>query len=162
MLLISVASVAVVVVLAVVAVVVLIVDRKLLGSVDYFLLLTFLCFFIFIGNVKRIPEVNDLLTQLVSGRELWAGILASQVISNVPAAILLAGFAQDLPLLITAVDLGGLGTLIASLASLISFKAFGREYPAQRGAFLKVFTGWNLLFLAVLTAAALALGRLAP
>lgn len=145
-------------VLVCVAVAVLQVDRKLYRSVDYFLLLTFLCFFIFIGNVKRIPEVSALLTQVVQGHELLAGILVSQVISNVPAAILLSGFSSDFSALLTGVDLGGLGTLIASLASLISFKFFARECPEQKGRFLKVFTLWNLLFLAVLTVMALLLG----
>ena len=145
-------------VLVCVAVAVLLVDRKLYRSVDYFLLLTFLCFFIFIGNVKRIPEVSALLTQVVQGHELLAGILVSQVISNVPAAILLSGFSSDFSALLTGVDLGGLGTLIASLASLISFKFFARECPEQKGRFLKVFTLWNLLFLAVLTVMALLLG----
>lgn len=141
-------------VLIVVAAVIFLMNRKLFGKVDYFLLLTFLCFFVFIGNVKRIPEISGFLTSLVGGRELFAGILASQVISNVPAAILLSGFTEDYPVLLTAVNLGGLGTLIASLASLISFKFFAREYPDQKGKFLKIFTLWNLLFLAVLTAAA--------
>ena len=79
------------------------------------------------------------------------------MISNVPAAILLAGFSGDFSALLTGVNLGGLGTLIASLASLISFKLFTREYPEQKGAFLKVFTLWNVGFLAVLTAAAVLL-----
>lgn len=136
---------------------VLLLKRKLYLSVDYFLLLTFLCFFVFIGNMKRIPEINALLVSAVQGRELLVGILASQIISNVPAAILLSGFSSDFSSLLTGVNLGGLGTLIASLASLISFKFFSREYPDRKGAFLKEFTIWNLVFLAVLTAAALAL-----
>lgn len=137
---------------------VLLLKRKLYLSVDYFLLLTFLCFFVFIGNMKRIPEINALLVSAVQGRELLVGILASQIISNVPAAILLSGFSSDFSSLLTGVNLGGLRTLIASLASLISFKFFSREYPDRKGAFLKEFTIWNLVFLAVLTAAALALG----
>lgn len=136
---------------------VLLLKRKLYLSVDYFLLLTFLCFFVFIGNMKRIPEINALLVSAVQGRELLVGILASQIISNVPAAILLSGFSSDFSSLLTGVNLGGLGTLIASLASLISFKFFSREYPDRKGAFLKEFTIWNLVFLAVLTTAALAL-----
>ena len=136
---------------------VLLLKRKLYLSVDYFLLLTFLCFFVFIGDMKRIPEINALLVSAVQGRELLVGILASQIISNVPAAILLSGFSSDFSSLLTGVNLGGLGTLIASLASLISFKFFSREYPDRKGAFLKEFTIWNLVFLAVLTAAALAL-----
>ena len=135
------------------------VDRKLFRSVDYFLLLTFLCFFIFIGNLKRIPALNDLLVSLVQGHELWTGILASQVISNVPAAILLSGFTEDFATLLTAVNLGGLGTLIASLASLISFKFFAAEYPQRKGAFLRTFTLWNVGFLLLLTLAAVVLRR---
>lgn len=130
---------------------------RLYLSVDYFLLLTFLFFFLFIGNMKRLPEVSALLSSAVEGRELLAGILASQVISNVPAAILLSGFSTDLTALLTGVNLGGLGTLVASLASLISYKFFVREYPDQKGRFLKVFSAWNLLFLAVLTAEAVLL-----
>lgn len=137
-------------VLVCVAAAVLVLNRKLFGSVDYFLLLTFLCFFIFIGNMKRIPQISQLLVSLVQGKELWAGILASQVISNVPVAILLSGFAGDFSLLLTAVNLGGLGTLIASLASLISFKFFAREYPDRKGSFLMTFTVWNLAFLIIL------------
>lgn len=137
-------------VLVCVAAAVLVLNRKLFGSVDYFLLLTFLCFFIFIGNMKRIPQISQLLVSLVQGKELWAGILASHVISNVPAAILLSGFAGDFSLLLTAVNLGGLGTLIASLASLISFKFFAREYPDRKGSFLMTFTVWNLAFLIIL------------
>ena len=142
-------------VLICVIVVILAVNRKLYLSVDYFLLLTFLCFFIFIGNMKRIPEVSTLLVSVVQGHELLTGIVASQVISNVPAAILLSGFSKDFSSLLTGVNLGGLGTLIASLASLISFKFFAHSYPEKKGAFLKVFTLWNAAFLAVLILEAL-------
>ena len=145
-------------VLVCVMVVVLIADRKLYLSVDYFLLLTFLCFFVFVGNIKRIPEISSLLYSVIDGKALLTGILTSQVISNVPAAILLSGFTDDYSALLTGVNLGGLGTLIASLASLISFKFFTREYPDKKGKFLKVFTIWNLVFLAVLTGAAVILG----
>lgn len=137
-----------------VTIVIFLVNWRLFRSVDYFLLLTFLCFFIFIGNIKRIPEISSILVSLVQGKELWAGILVSQVISNVPAAILLSGFTGNFSTLLTAVNLGGLGTLIASLASLISFKFYAKEYPSRKGAFLKSFTLWNLVFLLVLTSAA--------
>ena len=133
---------------------VLFINRRLYASVDYFLLLTFLCFFVFIGNVKRMPGISGLLFSLVDGRELWVGILTSQVISNVPAAILLSGFTDNFAALLTAVNLGGLGTLIASLASLISFQSYTRAYPEKKGAFMKVFTVWNLTFLVILAAAA--------
>ena len=88
--------------------VVLLVDRKLYLSVDYFLLLSFLCFFIFIGNIKRIPEVSGFLISIVQGRGLLTGILTSQIISNVTAAILLSGFSTDFSALLTGVNLGGL------------------------------------------------------
>ncbi len=136
---------------------ILIINRKLFFSVDYFLLLTFLCFFIFIGNMKRIPLFSELLTSLVQGHELWAGILTSQLISNVPATLLLSGFTENAALLLTAVNLGGLGTLIASLASLIAFQAFAAEFPERKKRFLLVFSFWNLIFLLLLTASALAL-----
>ena len=95
------------------------------------------------------------------GGERNAGILTSQVISNVPAAILLSGFSSDLSALLTGVNLGGLGTLIASLASLISIKFFARVYPNEKGKFLKVFTVWNVLFLIVLAVAAMLLEAVA-
>ena len=94
----------------------------------------------------------------MEGRELLTGVLASQVMSNVPAAILLSGFTDRIQPLLTGVNLGGLGTLIASLASLISYKIVTREYPQSRGSFMKVFTFWNVLFLALLLLEALLLG----
>ena len=145
-------------VLLIVVAVIFVVDRSLFRQVDYSLLATFLCFFVFIGNVGRIPAVSTLLVTLMNGRELGLGILTSQVISNVPAAILLSGFTSDLTTLCTAVNLGGLGTLIASLASLISFKFFSKNYPQQKAAFLRVFTLWNLGFLIILTFLAMLLG----
>ena len=141
------------------AVVVFVVNRKLYRSLDWFLLLTFLCFFIFIGNMKRIPEVSDFLMSILEGRELWLGILVSQIISNVPAAILLSGFTDNFAPLLTGVNLGGLGTLIASLASLISFRFYAREYPDQKGKFLGAFTLWNVGFLLILMTAAAVIGR---
>lgn len=132
-------------------------DRKLFGSVDYLLLLTFVCFFLFIGNVQQIPAVSGLLRSLISGHELLLGVLFSQCISNVPAAMLVSGFtSQALPLLY-GVNLGGLGTLIASLASVISYRLYGNSPDAKKGAYLKTFTLYNLVFLAVLYAIAMLL-----
>ena len=129
-------------------------DRKLFRSIDYFLLLTFVCFFLFIGNMQRIPAISDLLRSLITGRELLLGALFSQCISNVPAAILLSGFTdQALPLLY-GVNVGGLGTLIASLASVISYRLYSGSRNARKGAYLKVFTLYNVLFLVVLYIAA--------
>ena len=135
--------------------VVLAVNKKLFKSADYFLLFTFLFFFIFIGNIKRIPQIRDMLVYFESGRELIAGILASQIISNVPAAILLSGFTDNFGPLITGVNIGGLGTIIASLASLISFKFFAKAYPNRKGDFMRSFSFWNVAFLALLTGLAL-------
>lgn len=145
-------------VLLCVAVAMVALNRRLYLEVDYFLLFTFLFFFIFVGNLKRIPLVSEALISVVEGRELLTGILVSQVMSNVPAAILLSGFTDHIQPLLTGVNLGGLGTLIASLASLISYKIVTREYPQSRGKFMKVFTFWNVLFLALLLMEAVLLG----
>ncbi len=138
------------VMLVIVAVVAAIVDWKLFKNVDYGLLLTFICFFLFIGNMQRIPAVSDLIRTLVTGRELITGTLLSQVISNVPAAILLSGFTDAVRPLLYGVNIGGLGTLIASLASVISFRCYSAAETGGKGRFMKVFTIWNLIFLSVL------------
>lgn len=147
------------VMLTVLVVTVLFVDRKLFGKVDYFLLLTFLCFFLFIGNAGRIPAVSAMLRELIEGRELPVGVALSQVISNVPAAILLSGFTDSARALLYGVNIGGLGTLIASLASVISYRLYGNSQGARKGAYLKAFTLYNAAFLAVLYAAAALLLR---
>lgn len=143
---------------AAVVVCVLAADRRVLRRVDWSLLLTFAAFFVFIGNMGRVPAFRSLLEQAISGHELVTAVCASQVISNVPAALLLSGFTSEWDALIVGTNLGGLGTLIASMASLISYKFFVREHPQKRGAYLLFFTGANLLFLAVLLPAALLLG----
>ena len=133
--------------LAAVVVVVFVVDKKVLAKVDYSLLLTFVGFFIFIGNMGRIPAFNDLLQQIVGGNELVTAIVSSQVISNVPAALLLSGFTGDYQALIVGTNLGGLGTLIASMASLISYKFMAQEEKDRKGAYLAYFTVANICFL---------------
>ena len=100
-----------------------------------------------------------MLRNLVSGRELIAGVLCSQFISNVPAAMLLSGFASDMPALLTGVNLGGLGTLIASMASLISYKSLAKEYPHLRKKYILHFTLYNVCFLVLLILANLLLRR---
>ena len=125
-------------------------DREVLFRVDYALLLTFVGFFIFIGNMGRIPAFNQFLQEMILGNEVITAILSSQVISNVPAALLLSGFTQEYAALIVGTNLGGLGTLIASMASLISFKYIGEEDKERKGAYLLYFTVVNLIFLAVL------------
>lgn len=137
-------------VLAVILVTVFFVDRAVFGEVDYCLLLTFIAFFIFIGNMGNLPAVRDTLQSLVCGRELGIGIAASQIVSNVPAALLLSGFTSDYKSLTLGVNFGGLGTLIASMASLISYKIYAHNYNKTKGIYLLCFTIANLLFLAAL------------
>lgn len=128
----------------------LLLDYRVLKDVDYFLLLTFLCFFIFIGNMKQISLVHELISKLLVHHEVLMGIGASQIISNVPAAILLSGFTDDYSALLIGVNLGGLGTLIASLASLISFKFYTNSNGSDTRRFLGIFTLYNVIFLGVL------------
>lgn len=133
----------------------LVMDRSIFGRVDYSLLLTFVGFFIFIGNIGRLSAFSQMLQQVVSGHEVLAGVAASQVISNVPAALLLSGFTEDLSALIIGVNLGGLGTLIASMASLISYKLIAREESQVKGAYFRYFTVANVSFLVILLGVAL-------
>ena len=132
-------------------------DRRVLRGVDYGLLLTFVCFFVFAGNIGAIPAVRSGLGQLLEANTLLPSILASQVISNVPAAVLLAGFTRDWRGLLLGTDLGGLGTLIASLASLISFKFYTRAPGARPLRYLAAFTAVNLAGLILLIPLALLL-----
>lgn len=135
------------VLLALVVLSVLIFDRKVFSKVDYSLLFTFIFLFIFIGNLGSIKAVSDYLFSIVSGNEVLTGIITSQVISNVPAAILLSGFTDDIASLLIGVNIGGLGTIIASMASLISFK-FIQQEKISSSKYLFVFTAVNLVFLA--------------
>lgn len=137
-------------VLMIVLITVFVFDREVLGKVDYCLLLTFTSIFIFIGNMENIPAVADIFVNLVGGNELEVGILASQVISNVPAALLLSGFTENYQALLVGVNLGGLGTLIASMASLISYKIYAHHYNRTKGIYLLWFSVANIVFLAVL------------
>lgn len=136
--------------LAVVTVAVVLLDRSLLRKADYGLLLTFIGFFVFIGNVKNIPAVSEMLSTLVAGRELSVGVLLSQVISNVPAAMLLSGFTTNYSSLLVGVNLGGLGTLIASMASMISYKIYAAAPGAKAGKYFVLFTALNVVFLGIL------------
>ena len=125
-------------------------DRATLCRVDYPLLLTFAAFFIFIGNLGRVPAFSGWLREIITGREVPVAVLASQFTSNVPAALLLSGFTRNTEGLIIGTNLGGLGTLIASMASLISYRQVAREMPRDKGRYFGMFTVSNLLFLSVL------------
>lgn len=137
-------------VLGIVLIVVFCLDKSVLKKVDYCLLLTFISFFIFTGNLGNISMIRDTLQELVNGRELLIGIVASQGISNVPAALLLSGFTSDYRALLAGVNIGGLGTLIASMASLISYKILANKYNDKKGKYFKWFTIVNVLYLVIL------------
>lgn len=138
------------IVLGVVLIVVFCLDKSVLKKVDYCLLLTFISFFIFTGNLGNISVIRDTLQELVNGRELLVGIVASQGISNVPAALLLSGFTSDYRALLMGVNVGGLGTLIASMASLISYKILANQYNEKKGKYFMWFTIVNIIFLVIL------------
>ena len=122
-------------------------NPQIFRQIDYSLLITFIGFFVFIGNLKQIPAVSLLLSKLLDGHEVIVSVLASQIISNVPAAILLSGFTENGTLLLIGTNLGGLGTLIASMASLISYKSIARSCPEQKGSYFRWFTIANVGFL---------------
>ena len=138
----------------------LLADRRALLRVDYALLFTFAGFFVVIGNLGRMEAFSDFLRGVLAGREVPVSIAASQVLSNVPAALLLSGFTEDAVSLVIGTNLGGLGTLIASMASLISYKQIAQACPEQKRAYFLRFTAVNVLLLALLLLFALALGAL--
>lgn len=131
-------------------VIVFVADRRILLKADYGLLLTFVGFFIFTGNIGRIAVVSNFLANVVNGREVIVGILASQCISNVPAALLLSGYTDSIRMLLVGVNIGGLGTLIASMASLISYKLYVNEVPGNKGKYFVTFTFYNLVYLIIM------------
>ena len=124
--------------------------KRVFLGVDYYLLLTFIALFVLIGNLENIPFFNSLFKQWIIGNEVIFGILSSQIISNVPAAILLSGFSTNYEAIIVGINIGGLGTLIASMANLISYKILVREYDEFKIRYLMVFTVLNLALLIIL------------
>lgn len=135
---------------AVVVLALLILDRKLLGEIDFMLLLTFVCFFVVSENLGRVEAIRTFLQTLLEKNTLLTAIGASQVISNVPAAVLLSGFTDNWQELLAGVNIGGLGTPIASLASLITLKLYLRWPKAKIGNFMVVFIAANLAGLLIL------------
>ncbi len=140
---------------AAVTLVLLFVDRQALGKVDYHLLVTFCFFFVFVGNLGRLEAIKNLLGGLLYGREVFVSAMVSQFVSNVPAALMLSEFTDKGKALVTGTNIGGLGTLIASMASLISFKLYAKAEGAQPGRYLKLFSFVNFGLLAVLLVLAL-------
>ncbi len=127
------------------------VDRDALKSVDYPLLLTFVMFFIFAGNMSKIEAVNNLASSLLEKSTLLVSALSCQIISNVPSAILLSKFTDNYRELLLGVNIGGTGTIIASLASLITFSEYRFLHPGDSKKYLALFSLINLVFLATLT-----------
>lgn len=129
---------------------ILITDRTRFKQVDYALLATFFVFFVFSGNIARIPAIKDFIASIVEKNTLIAGIVSCQFISNVPTAIFLSKFTMNYRDLLIAVNIGSLGILISSLASLITLKEFLKHQPKNFGKYLIMFTLFNTLFLVVL------------
>lgn len=127
-------------ILAFVIVAIAIADLKLLAKVDYVLILTFLCFFVFSSSISSNPSISAFLQRVVAGHEYWGAILLSQIISNVPASIVLYPFSDNVNALLYGLDTAGLCSLIGSLASVINYRIYVREYPGNGGRFIKVFT----------------------
>ena len=125
-------------------------DRKALSEVDYPLLLTFVFFFIFSGNMARIGAVREFFSYLLNKSTLLFSVLSCQVISNVPSAILLSQFTKDYSDLLVGVNIGGVGTLIASLASLITFREYVKHNPGKAGYYIERFSLFNFAFLIIL------------
>lgn len=140
--------------LAITAIVVLVINRKLVKQVDYSLLLTFIGFFVFIGNISHTELVSYLRYHILGSTEgtYLAALISSQFISNVPAAMLLAGLTREADALLLGVNIGGLGTLIASMASVISYKLFAAEHPYQAGGYLRMFLYYNFIGLVLIGA----------
>lgn len=126
------------------------VNRSLYRRADYSLLFTFVFFFLFIGNMKQMAALRIYLEQMITGHERLLSVLTSQIISNVPAAMLLSGYTKEIPELIVGTNLGGLGTLIASMASLISYRQITAADASCRKKYILIFTVFNLVFLAIL------------
>lgn len=124
--------------------------KRVLFGVDYYLLLTFIALFVLIGNLENIPYLNSLFTQWISGNKVLCGVISSQFISNVPAAMLLSGFSTNYEAIIIGINIGGFGTLIASMANLISYKILAREVDELKIRYLGVFTVLNVVLLAIL------------
>jgi Na+/H+ antiporter NhaD/arsenite permease-like protein len=137
--------------LIVIPIALLIMDRKALQMVDYPLLLTFVFFFIFAGNMSRIEGVRNLFSALLEKSTLLFSVISCQCISNVPSAILLSQFTGDYKHLLLGVNIGGVGTLIASLASLITFREYVKHNPKKGGRYLAIFSAFNFGFLIILT-----------
>ena len=128
----------------------LFVDRNVFIKVNYILPMTFIAFFILTGNIQALPGFSNALSSVINGHEMITAVVVSQVISNVPAAMLLSSFTDNYKALTIGTDIGGLGTLIASMASLISFQFYCGSDEAKPGKYIGVFTLFNVIYLIIL------------
>lgn len=124
--------------------------RSVLRAVDYKLLFLFVFLFIGVGNIGKLPMMQETPAYMIQGHEFWAGIILSQMLSNVPATVMLSPYCKDSTALLLGVNIGGLGTMIASMASIISFKAYSNVSGSQPLKYVAVFTAMNVLFLGLL------------
>lgn len=122
-------------------------DRKLFRRINFGLLQKFVILFLIVGNIAEIPAIYKLLSKIINGRELLCGVAFSQIMSNVPTAVMLSSFTKNGTELMLGVDIGGLGTLIASMASVITYEFYGKMQAANKGKYMMIFTLWNLIFL---------------
>ncbi len=136
--------------LAMTVIIIAVSDYRLFAKVDYPLLATFICFFVFVGNIGSIAAVESFVCSILADRELIVSALLSQVISNVPAAAMLAGFTENAGELLRGVNIGGLGTPVASLASLISYRLYCAGGEPRKGRYMMVFMCTNIVMLAVM------------
>ena len=144
--------------LAVIFAVLMFMNRTALKRVDYSLLLTFVMFFIFSGNMSRLTSLQNVISPLLEKNALVCSALSCQVISNVPSAILLSKFTDNWQQLLVGVNIGGAGTLIASLASLITYREYVKFDPAGKKKYLITFSLFNFAFLALMTVFCLLIG----
>ena len=134
----------------IISIVLFVSDRNLFRKIDYMLLLTFTCFFIFVGNMSSLERIRTLVSEILKDREILVSAIISQGMSNVPAAIMLAPFTDKAGKLLIGVNIGGLGTIIASMASLISYKYYAMRKNARKGKYLLVFSSLNFVLLIIL------------
>ena len=137
--------------LFIIVTVLLFMDKSALKKVDYGLLLTFVMFFIFAGNTARIPIIEKALSSLMEKSPLLTPVISCQIISNVPSAILLSKFTTNYGALLVGVNIGGVGTLISSLASLITFREYVKHNPDKTLKYVGLFSIFNFAFLIILT-----------
>ena len=136
--------------LAVTVLILLIFCRKAFIKIDYMLLATFVCFFVFVGNISEIQSINNFISDILTGRETVFSALLSQIISNVPAAVMLSEFTDNAPALLAGVNIGGLGTPVASLASLITYRFYSASETSENGKFMGIFLIYNFALFAVI------------